>query len=73
MDRNPSPPPDTADGEEDEDLDAIGDTVYSKHWLFSTLTHLIHVGRLLLLNLRHDNFIKHLKIEVRYDIVVSCI
>lgn len=49
MDRNPSPPPDTADGEEDGDLDAIGDTVYSKHWLFSTLTRLIHVGRLLML------------------------
>lgn len=44
MDRNPSPPPDTADGEEDGGLDAIGDTVYSKHWLFSTLTRLINVG-----------------------------
>lgn len=43
MDRNPSPPPATADGEEDGDLDAIGDTVYSKHWLFSTLTRLIHM------------------------------
>ncbi|KAM6937984.1 protein saal1 [Xenentodon cancila] len=43
MDRNPSPPPDAADGGEDEDLDAIGDTVYSKHWLFSTLTHLINM------------------------------
>ncbi|XP_045885370.1 protein saal1 isoform X1 [Micropterus dolomieu] len=43
MDRNPSPPPVTADGQECEDLDAIGDTVYSKHWLFSTLTHLIHM------------------------------
>uniref|UniRef100_A0A4W6DBS7 Serum amyloid A-like 1 n=1 Tax=Lates calcarifer TaxID=8187 RepID=A0A4W6DBS7_LATCA len=43
MDRNPSPPPETADGEEDEVLDAIGDTVYSKHWLFSTLTRLIHM------------------------------
>lgn len=43
MDRNPSPPPDTADGAEDEDLDAIGETVYSKHWLFSTLTRLIHM------------------------------
>uniref|UniRef100_A0A3B3YUV3 Protein saal1 n=1 Tax=Poecilia mexicana TaxID=48701 RepID=A0A3B3YUV3_9TELE len=41
MDRNPSPPPDQADGDEGEDLDAIGDTVYSKHWLFSTLTRLI--------------------------------
>lgn len=47
MDRNPSPPPDTADGEEDEALDAIGDTVYSKHWLFSTLTRLIHVRGLM--------------------------
>ncbi|XP_071760895.1 protein saal1 [Centroberyx gerrardi] len=43
MDRNPSPPPDTADGQEDEDLDAIGETVYSKHWLFSTLTRLIQM------------------------------
>ncbi|KAM4734943.1 protein saal1 isoform 2-T2 [Anableps anableps] len=43
MDRNPSPPPDQADGEEEEDLDAIGDTVYSKHWLFSTLTRLIQM------------------------------
>lgn len=43
MDRNPSPPPDTADGADDEDVDAIGDTVYSKHWLFSTLTRLIQM------------------------------
>lgn len=43
MDRNPSPPPDQADGEEGEDVDAIGDTVYSKHWLFSTLTRLIEM------------------------------
>ncbi|XP_010770161.1 protein saal1-like [Notothenia coriiceps] len=43
MDRNPSPPPNAGDGEEDGDLDAIGDTVYSKHWLFSTLTRLIHM------------------------------
>ncbi|XP_069019553.1 protein saal1 [Embiotoca jacksoni] len=43
MDRNPSPPPDTADGAEDGDVDAIGDTVYSKHWLFNTLTRLIHM------------------------------
>ncbi|KAI5614855.1 protein saal1 [Silurus asotus] len=42
MDRNPSPPPgrDDETGEED---DAIGDTVYSKHWLFSTLTRLIQM------------------------------
>uniref|UniRef100_A0A3Q0RQH6 Serum amyloid A-like 1 n=1 Tax=Amphilophus citrinellus TaxID=61819 RepID=A0A3Q0RQH6_AMPCI len=43
MDRNPSPPPDAADGAEDEDVDAIGDTVYSKHWFFSTLTRLINM------------------------------
>ncbi|KAM9376828.1 protein saal1 [Pholidichthys leucotaenia] len=43
LDRNPSPPPDAADGARDEAVDAIGDTVYSKHWLFSTLTHLIHM------------------------------
>ncbi|XP_030646229.1 protein saal1 [Chanos chanos] len=40
MDRNPSPPPD-GDGSEGED--AIGETVYSKHWLFSVLTRLIEV------------------------------
>uniref|UniRef100_A0A3P9M2B3 Serum amyloid A-like 1 n=1 Tax=Oryzias latipes TaxID=8090 RepID=A0A3P9M2B3_ORYLA len=43
MDRNPSPPPEEGDGQEAEDADAIGDTVYSKHWLFSTLTRLIHM------------------------------
>ncbi|XP_077423878.1 protein saal1 [Vanacampus margaritifer] len=43
MERNPSPPPETADGDEAENADAIGDTVYSKHWLFSTLSHLIQV------------------------------
>ncbi|TWW75983.1 Protein saal1, partial [Takifugu flavidus] len=43
LDRNPSPPPDTAGGGEDGDSDAIGDTVYSKHWLFSTLTRLINM------------------------------
>lgn len=43
MDRNPSPPRDTSDREEEEDVDAIGETVYSKHWLFSTLTRLINM------------------------------
>uniref|UniRef100_A0A673C9V9 Serum amyloid A like 1 n=1 Tax=Sphaeramia orbicularis TaxID=375764 RepID=A0A673C9V9_9TELE len=43
MDRNPSPPPDSDGEEAEEALDAIGDTVYSKHWLFSTLTHLINM------------------------------
>lgn len=43
LDRNPSPPPDNALEEVHEDADAIGDTVYSKHWLFSTLTRLIQM------------------------------
>lgn len=46
MDRNPSPPRDR-DGEQGgdtgEEVDAIGETVYSKHWLFSTLTRLIQM------------------------------
>ncbi|XP_015272773.1 PREDICTED: protein SAAL1 isoform X1 [Gekko japonicus] len=43
MDRNPSPPP--SDGEEEAAVagDSIGNTVYSKHWLFSVLTKLIEV------------------------------
>lgn len=43
LDRNPSPPPDNSTEEAQEDADAIGDTVYSKHWLFSTLTRLIQM------------------------------
>lgn len=43
LDRNPSPPPDSVTEDVDEDVDAIGDTVYSKHWLFSTLTRLIQM------------------------------
>lgn len=43
MDRNPSPPRDTADRDDEEEVDAIGETVYSKHWLFSTLTRLINM------------------------------
>uniref|UniRef100_A0A8D0C6S4 Serum amyloid A like 1 n=1 Tax=Salvator merianae TaxID=96440 RepID=A0A8D0C6S4_SALMN len=41
MDRNPSPP--SSDGEEETAVaeDSIGNTVYSKHWLFSVLTKLI--------------------------------
>ncbi|XP_060758936.1 protein saal1-like [Neoarius graeffei] len=42
MDRNPLPPPDRDDETAEED-DAIGETVYSKHWLFSTLTRLIQM------------------------------
>ncbi|XP_053576636.1 LOW QUALITY PROTEIN: protein SAAL1 [Bombina bombina] len=39
LDRNPSPP--SSDDEEPPTGDSIGDTVYSKHWFFSTLTKLI--------------------------------
>nr|XP_040017717.1 protein saal1 [Gasterosteus aculeatus aculeatus] len=42
-DRNPSPPPRAAGEKTTGDVDAIGDTVYSKHWLFSTLTRLIQM------------------------------
>ncbi|XP_065259741.1 protein SAAL1 [Emys orbicularis] len=42
MDRNPSPP--SSDAEDEQAAgDSIGNTVYSKHWLFSTLTKLIEV------------------------------
>ncbi|KAJ8002528.1 hypothetical protein DPEC_G00159850 [Dallia pectoralis] len=41
--RNPSPPPDREGEPDPEDVDAIGETVYSKHWLFSTLTRLIQI------------------------------
>ncbi|XP_066439729.1 protein SAAL1 isoform X1 [Eleutherodactylus coqui] len=41
MDRNPSPP--SSDDEEGQTEDSIGSTVYSKHWLFSTLTRLIEL------------------------------
>ncbi|XP_069479891.1 protein SAAL1 isoform X2 [Ambystoma mexicanum] len=40
MDRNPSPPP---SDDEDPAEDSIGNTIYSKHWLFNTLTKLIEV------------------------------
>lgn len=40
MDRNPSPPSSEA---EEGGGDAVGNTVYSKHWLFSILTRLIEV------------------------------
>lgn len=43
LDRNPSPPPGNVSEEAQVDEDAIGDTVYSKHWLFSTLTRLIQI------------------------------
>ncbi|NXD71027.1 SAAL1 protein, partial [Eolophus roseicapillus] len=39
MDRNPSPP----SSEVEEEEDAVGNTVYSKHWMFSILTRLIEV------------------------------
>lgn len=43
MDRNPSPPPEEDETEACEEVDAIGETVYSKHWIFSTLTRLIQM------------------------------
>uniref|UniRef100_A0A8C7LZC5 Serum amyloid A like 1 n=1 Tax=Oncorhynchus mykiss TaxID=8022 RepID=A0A8C7LZC5_ONCMY len=43
MDRNPSPPPDREGEQGGEEVDAIGETVYSKHWLFSTFTRLIQI------------------------------
>ncbi|XP_040844399.1 protein SAAL1 isoform X2 [Ochotona curzoniae] len=45
MDRNPSPPPPSQDGEEDGVAggDCIGSTVYSKHWLFGVLSGLIQI------------------------------
>ncbi|XP_036029997.1 protein SAAL1 isoform X1 [Onychomys torridus] len=46
MDRNPSPPPPSCDQEDEEDLaggDCIGNTVYSKHWLFGVLSGLIQI------------------------------
>lgn len=43
MDRNPSPPPEEDEPKASEEADAIGETVYSKHWLFSTLTRLIQM------------------------------
>lgn len=39
MDRNPSPP--TSDDEDEQPGDCIGNTMYSKHWFFTTLTKLI--------------------------------
>ncbi|XP_072448183.1 protein saal1 isoform X2 [Chiloscyllium punctatum] len=43
MDRNPSPPPSDESIDETTRVDAIGNTVYSKHWLFSTLMKLIEL------------------------------
>ncbi|KAM4617278.1 protein SAAL1 [Discoglossus pictus] len=41
VDRNPSPP--SSDDEEPPTEDSIGNTVYSKHWLFSTLNKVIEL------------------------------
>lgn len=43
LDRNPSPPPEEDETEAAEEADTIGQTIYSKHWLFSTLTRLIQM------------------------------
>ncbi|XP_007515918.1 protein SAAL1 [Erinaceus europaeus] len=42
MDRNPSPPPPSRE-EEEATGDCIGNTVYSKHWLFGVLSGLIQL------------------------------
>ncbi|XP_051545120.1 protein saal1 isoform X2 [Myxocyprinus asiaticus] len=43
MDQNPYPPPEEVEAEAGEEADAIGETMYSKHWLFNTLTLLIQM------------------------------
>lgn len=42
-DRNPSPPPEIADNTELLAAESIGNTAFSKHWLFTTLIKLIEV------------------------------
>ena len=42
-DRNPSPPPEILEHSELLSEERIGDTVFSKHWLFTTLMKLIEV------------------------------
>ena len=43
-DRNPSPPPEIAENEELLKAESIGNTAFSKHWLFTTLIKLIEVS-----------------------------
>lgn len=40
-DRNPSPPPELLENDEDLVPDKLGDSVFSKHWLFQTLIKII--------------------------------
>jgi len=44
LDRNPSPPPELAENRELLSAECIGDTAFSKHWLFTTLIKLIKVN-----------------------------
>ena len=41
--RNPSPPPELRDHAELLEAERIGNTAFSKHWLFTTLMKLIEV------------------------------
>ena len=41
--RNPSPPPELREHAELLDAERIGNTAFSKHWLFTTLMKLIEV------------------------------
>lgn len=43
-DRNPSPPPELAEHPELLRAESIGNTAFSKHWLFTTLIKLIEVS-----------------------------
>ena len=42
--RNPSPPPELREHSELLDAERIGNTAFSKHWLFTTLMKLIEVN-----------------------------
>lgn len=41
LDRNPSPPPELLENDRDLVPDKLGDSVFSKHWLFQTLIKII--------------------------------
>lgn len=45
QDRNPEPPAELLGHKELIEADTIGSTVFSKHWLISTLMKLIKVSR----------------------------
>ena len=47
LDRNPSPPPEILDSDENLVPDRIGDSVYSKRWLYKTLMNMLKVSIIL--------------------------